>query len=680
MLRFRDAVVYAIASSALPAFSQELAELAALEFKPSPKALEQKAARRGRLTFEMAAKAPVRRTLQAPDSGDWEALRGRPGATLLGIERETGDLAATAGEWVSLADGRRAWRMAVQAPGATGIRVRFSNFLATSGMVWVYSGANDQVFGPYTGTGIDETGEFWSNTIFDDTAVVEYQPNGAEDTTLEAAGDEPPFTISRISQLAEPERTLAASGPGASGACQLDVNCYNDWNPSGVGQMIFQSNGGSYLCTGSLLNNSNKDFKPYFLTANHCISDAASAQSLEVYWNYQTKSCNGEPLGLASSSRSLGAKYLISKGIGQGDFSLVLLNGLPNLPLTFYGWTSAADALAPGAKTAGIHHPKGDYTKISFGHRVADQTVSVGGEIAPPESYYRVLHNQGRIEPGSSGSALFNEAKLVVGIASHAPGGDACSIDPFVAGYGRFSAVAEAVRPYLNPWSAPAPPAPAPITTTVGPALLKFTGKLSGTVVSIDQTSLPVSIKTTSTSVIAFTSSTAATWLKLSAASGSASAAAPGGFTVSAIPASVTKAGTYKGSVVVTAGGSIQLVQVQLDITAAPPVPPRSPTFRIGTVADGAGLFSTITLVNPSQTVMTTEITFTGANNAAVTLPITGGEPASKLTRSIPAGGTVIIETAGTSRTLTLATASLKLTGTATSLKVTIGYAYKPKN
>jgi hypothetical protein len=587
---------------------------------------------------------------------------------LLGIERETGDLAAAAGEWTTLADGRRTWRMAVEAAGALGIRVQFSNFHVSRGTVWIYSGANDQVFGPYSGTGIDETGTFWSHTVFDDTAVVEYQPE-------EGGEDELPFRIGRIAQMAEPEQILASSGPGASGACEMDVNCYTVWNPAGVGQMIFQANGGSYLCTGSLLNNSNKDFKPYFLTANHCIPDAASAQSLEVYWNYQTKSCNGEPIGLSASSRSLGAKYLVSKGIGQGDFSLVLLNSLPNLPLTFYGWSAAADALAYGARTAGLHHPRGDYTKITFGHRVADQTASVGGEIAPSGTYYRVSHDQGRIEPGSSGSALFNEAKLVVGIASHAPAGEACSIDPFVAGYGRFSAAAEFLRPYLNPQAVPAPPAPAPVTTTVGPALLKFTGKLTGNVAAINQGSLPVSIRTTSVPALAFTASTAATWLKLSAASGSVSAASPSGFTVSAVPALVTRAGLYMGAVAVTVGGSIQVVQVQLEVTAAPaPV-----TIRLGTVADGGGYASTITLQNLSPAALTAEITFAAPNGDAQVLPIAGGDPSSKLTRAIPAGASVTIETAGTSRSLTLATATAKLTGTAAvSAKATISYRRVP--
>ena len=96
-------------------------------------------------------------------------------------------------------------------------------------------------------------------------------------------------------------------------------------------------------------------FKPYLLTAGHCIHSEAAARSLEVYWKYQTSSCSGPPPASrgANQAATLGAHLLASGSIKDGDYSLVLLQGVPN-DVTFSGWDASQPA--PGYP-AGWHPP-----------------------------------------------------------------------------------------------------------------------------------------------------------------------------------------------------------------------------------------------------------------------------------------------------------------------------------
>ena len=71
---------------------------------------------------------------------------------------------------------------------------------------------------------------------------------------------------------------------------------------------------------GTLLNNAANDQKPYFLTANHCISTQTEAQSVTVYWNYNTG--DSPPGGTPTTN---GANLLVTGT--SSDFSLLLLTG-----------------------------------------------------------------------------------------------------------------------------------------------------------------------------------------------------------------------------------------------------------------------------------------------------------------------------------------------------------------
>ena len=77
----------------------------------------------------------------------------------------------------------------------------------------------------------------------------------------------------------------------------VDINCEEgqEWQDEkkGVCKMIMKIGTGSYLCTGSVINNTSGKLYPYILTAHHCLvasKETATNEELEqflFYFNYE---------------------------------------------------------------------------------------------------------------------------------------------------------------------------------------------------------------------------------------------------------------------------------------------------------------------------------------------------------------------------------------------------------
>ena len=497
--------------------------------------------------------APV--ALAAPDES---AIRvaNRFGQVPLGYGRDVAGPAIGAGVWEALPGGGSVWRVALRSPGARAVRIRFSRFSAGTGHVWVYSPVLGDSAGiaPYSGEGPYHDGEFWSETVPGDAVVVEYQPAGV------SASGPPPFQIAELAHLwAGPD-----IGPPEVASCHLDYKCSPQWAQPGqsVAHIVFRKDADQrfYACSGALLNTRGNSFRPYFLTANHCVASDAEARSLQAYWFYESAQCNGAAPGRASATRVDGARLLATAGISAGDYSLLLLEGLPSSPVVFAGWTVTEPTL--GAGVTGIHHPDASYKRISFGNRIADHPAIVAGEFAPANQYFRVRETQGRTESGSSGSPLFDSGARVVGVLSHGlpppPGQTVCDLTEPESGYGRFSVIYPAIERFLNDESQ--------VGFTLTPRTLDFRGANGIFAPPVRQS---FRIETTSAASAPFTVTSSAAWIRLSRASGSVSASAPAAIEVSLDEAAVRSPGSYTATLSVQVGTSApQAVSVRVDMSA----------------------------------------------------------------------------------------------------------------
>src|SRR5262249_27952649 len=209
-------------------------------------------------------------------------------------------------------DGSQVIVLVIKSSGASGVGVHFRNFsLADGEEVYVYgTGANSIVFGPFTNKGPWASGEFWSGTVDGDTIVIEFY----EKTDEGGQGFEI-FEISHI--LTELDWRLRSSEPNVLN-CEVDASCYSDAEKNAIGRIVF-NDGGPRVCTGTLLNDLPQDGTPFFLTASHCVNTQAIAQTVEVYWFYQTTSCNSGVLRNWIHSPP-GANLLATQS--SNDFSL----------------------------------------------------------------------------------------------------------------------------------------------------------------------------------------------------------------------------------------------------------------------------------------------------------------------------------------------------------------------
>lgn len=261
------------------------------------------------------------------------------------------------------------------------------------------------------------------------------------------------------SALAVPKAEFARAG--TSGSCQVDVSCATAYasESNATAKMNFVAQDGrSYVCTGTLLADRPGSGTPYFLTANHCISQQSEASSVVTYWFYRSSSCNSGTLSTSARTLAGGATLLYANA--TTDTSFMRLNGVPPSGVTYAGWDPAAPVL--GESIAGIHHPGGDLQKInngSFRSFLACTTIDAVANRYSCEdaseaggNYLSALWSRGVTESGSSGSGLFKSAGGVNYLVGHLRGGSSsCSNPTGNDSYGRFDvAYKAALRNWLD--------------------------------------------------------------------------------------------------------------------------------------------------------------------------------------------------------------------------------------
>ena len=498
-----------------------------------------------------------------PLSASEAAPHWRGGARQIGVRRPVSSAAISSGVAASLPDGRVAWRLVLRSPGAVALRVHFSRFSTAGAALWLYpAGVAAQASGPYSAQGPNGTGEFWSPRIPSDSVVIEYDaPYGA------APGEAPPFVIDGLAHLwttPPPPQIPESSTSTGPASCELDVSCYSNYVTLASGVVMYEfigSGGGSYVCSGAMINSAANNFTPYLITAHHCISSNTEAQSVQAYFFYQTPTCNGTPPDLYSVPTVSGAAYLAGAPIPQGDYALLLLDGPAPSGTYFFGWSASAPPI--GSNVTGIHHPEGSWTRIAFGARAPDAEVSISGEIGPASLYYQVNFTQGLTEPGSSGSPLLNGANQVVGTLTGGPDlsptESICSITPYDTTYSRFSDAYPAISSYLNQ--------PPVSSVTISPTALSFT-ESNGVWANGGAVNLTIQSPTAAI----FSVTTTDSWLTATPSTGTVQAGGSATVRVVVSPGAFPAAGTYTSSLSVVVGTAAPVViPVTVTVSGSPP-------------------------------------------------------------------------------------------------------------
>ena len=350
-------------------------------------------------------------------------------------------------------DGSEVIVLIIKSPRASGIGVHFRNFEVSDGEeVYVHgAGDNSVVFGPYTNKGPWGSGEFWSGTVDGDRVVVEFYKRTDE--------NEQGFEISEVSHIF-PEldlrlRTKQSDYSGAASTaditaqvlnCEVDASCYGKTQKNAVARILYNDNG-LFVCTGTLLNDIAQDHIPYFLTAHHCVPTRTVAETVEVFWFYQTTSCNSGVLRDWVHSPP-GTHLLATQS--SNDFSLLRLLEEPPGGALFSAWTTSVQST--GTSVFGLHHPGGSVPPYIPSYlRIASGTIASTNAGCPDsglQNGYRVLWTAGTTEPGASGSGLWNSNGHLLGVLSCGPFPPTCNSPD--AGYSKFANFYSQIQHYIG--------------------------------------------------------------------------------------------------------------------------------------------------------------------------------------------------------------------------------------
>jgi hypothetical protein len=364
------------------------------------------------------------------------------------------------GEWQDLPDGKALWRLPVHAAGALTLDFGFRHLFLPPGAQLFISNTNHQL-GPYSDADNARSGQFWTPLLYGDEALIEVllpQPMK-------------PFLEIDLGTVHVGYRDIFRPTLGAksfynpsigSGSCNVDTICpqADPWRSEINAEAVVVTRGG--FCSGQLLNDARNDHIPYLSTANHCIGTQTDADSLILYWKYESPVCravdsaeSGLPVPTAGAIAQTGGAQLVA-AYQPADFTLLRLNTSPPPEAHVYwnGWDRSENTFEDGVV---LHHPMSDAKRISFAAGIITPDEVNHGEQAPGLHHWRVDHySLGTTEQGSSGSGLLDANHRVRGVLS---GGSALCTNP--AGddfYGRLSSAWEGggapssrLRDWLDP-------------------------------------------------------------------------------------------------------------------------------------------------------------------------------------------------------------------------------------
>ncbi len=314
----------------------------------------------------------------------------------------------------------------------------------------------------------DDAQTYWSPVILGPEITIEVDlPESLPDSALQ-------FSIPKVSHLySSPIGTRAlVEKIGQSASCHVDSQCYQSaWSneSSAIAKMVFSDSGSSYVCSGTLLNDMDTTSSiPYFLSANHCIADQTVASSLQTYWFYWASSCNSGILSANTRTLSGGATLLYASEVT--DTSFMQLNGTPPSGAYFAGWSTDLQSLS--TTITGVHHPKGDLQKASFGAITGYSACTPGSQgfqctssASGAGNHLRVGWNLGITEGGSSGSGLWATSGTSRYLVGQLHGGSSTCTSPTSSDfYGRLDL---AYATALHQWLGAAAPSNVPSTPTI---------------------------------------------------------------------------------------------------------------------------------------------------------------------------------------------------------------------
>lgn len=341
---------------------------------------------------------------------DAESMKGRP--YRVGVAQDVHVTNTENGTWDTLPNGDKLWRVEFVSDEAKFLYPVFEKYNIPEGAeLFVYTPDQSFILGKFTRENADE-GKFHTQAVPGESIVIEYfEPYNA--------GFSGELEISQIHRghrdIFRAMGDMTKGGIGDSeGNCHYNVACpiASGWQTqkNGIVCIGITTRQGTYICSGSMINNTRQDGAQYLLSASHCQEDITVTR-WTFYFLYEASTCAGTtgPVNKSATGGTiLAVKPTNDYGTSGSDFLLLKVTGTinPAYNVYFNGW----DRRTTNLVGACIHHPGGDLKKIS-----------IPAGVSSANSNFWIVNwitgssNKGVTEQGSSGSPLFNANKLIIG-------------------------------------------------------------------------------------------------------------------------------------------------------------------------------------------------------------------------------------------------------------------------
>ena len=318
-----------------------------------------------------------------------------------------------------LPDGTKVWRLGIRSEGALSLNIMFSKYhLPEGARVFLYNSDQSEVLGSFNHLNNSERAILPVAPIGGDELIVEYQePAGVAFPGKLAIGEvNHGYRNFRVSEP-QPDFTPFECMPVI--ACYQDSTTRYDAIERSVVLMIINGTTG---CTGTLVNNTANDGKPYLLTASHCLNNQFQiknpdyeevAGNIVCYFNYNSPQCS--PVEPGRTDQTVASAHF--RAVNElTDMALLELQDTPPADYRVYyaGWNAQDAGTAPYTC---IHHPGGSLKRLNLAEGDVELT-SYKIQVADfnENSHWKVARwATGCTAGGSSGSPLFDGDNRVIG-------------------------------------------------------------------------------------------------------------------------------------------------------------------------------------------------------------------------------------------------------------------------
>jgi hypothetical protein len=327
-----------------------------------------------------------------------------------------------------LPDGTKIRQIGIRSKSAYSINLLLKNFeIPEGGKLFVYNADYSFIIGSFDYRNNSPGKILPLQPVAGESIIIEY----SEPANVEFEGN---FTVAEVNH---DYRDFLRSEPYTESNADNTTNftCMPDALCSGADEKTIRSTvlliiNGNVRCTGSLVNNTADNGKPYLLTAVHCLNREGSggdpifpqewgfydtkAGTIIAFFNYNRPICGTKMKGTEEMSLAITHPRVI---LENRDIALLEFLETPPAHYNAYyaGWN--VETNGGGAPHTNLHHPSAAVKK--YGMTSAALTlVTIPGYSGTFEdnTHWKVSSwNTGSTWGGSSGSPLFDSNNLIIG-------------------------------------------------------------------------------------------------------------------------------------------------------------------------------------------------------------------------------------------------------------------------